>query len=154
VSEPQRLLVRDVPPSDMHDLRRRVLRTGTPSSNVTFEQDDRRGTVHLGAFLGARLVAIGTFFPSPTTWRPGRRAVQLRGMAVEPGVQGTGAGRFLLEAAIDRLRREGVEVLWANARDSALGFYVRLGMEIVGDGFVSGETALPHHVVVLDLEGT
>ena len=75
--------------------------------------------------------------------------MQLRGMAVDSEVQRTGAGRVLLEAAIERLRSEGAEVLWANARDSALAFYERMGMEVVGEGFVSAETALPHHVVVL-----
>jgi hypothetical protein len=41
-------------------------------------------------------------------------------------------------------------VLWANARDTALGFYVSYGMHVVGDGFVA-TPGLPHHVVVLDL---
>jgi GNAT superfamily N-acetyltransferase len=143
--------VRPITAPETHDLRARVLRTGTPSTSVTFPQDDLDGTVHLGAFLEGRLVGIGTFFPSPTPLRPEQPAVQLRGMAVEPSLQGTGAGRVLLEAAIGRLRAEGVHVLWANARDTALGFYERLGMEVVGDGFVSAETALPHHVVILDL---
>ncbi len=143
--------VRAISAGETHDLRARVLRSGTPSTTLTFPQDDLDGTVHLGAFLDGRLVGIGTFFPSPTPLRPDRRAVQLRGMAVEPSLQGTGAGRVLMEDAITRFRHEGVEVLWANARDTALGFYERLGMQVVGDGFVSTETALPHHVVILDL---
>jgi hypothetical protein len=41
--------------------------------------------------------------------------------------------------------------VWANARDSALGFYERAGFTVAGDGFVTDDTRLPHHAVVLDL---
>lgn len=141
----------EITSADTHDLRLRVLRAGTPSSSVRFPQDDHEDTVHLGAFVEDRLVGVATLFPSPTPWRPERHAVQLRGMAVEPVLQGAGVGQALLEGAVERLRARGVEVLWANARDTALGFYQRLGMSVVGEGFVSKDTDLPHHVVVLDL---
>jgi hypothetical protein len=41
--------------------------------------------------------------------------------------------------------------MWADARDSALGFYRRAGMEVVGDSYITEATGLPHHTVVLDL---
>ena len=40
-------------------------------------------------------------------------------------------------------------VLWARARDSALGFYRRHGFEVVEPGFVDKTTAMPHHVILL-----
>jgi hypothetical protein len=40
-------------------------------------------------------------------------------------------------------------VVWAKARDTALGFYLRLGWVVVGEGFVYN--GLPHHTAVLDL---
>ena len=83
--------------------------------------------------------------------REGRRAAQLRGMAVDTAHQGRGIGRQLLDAAMERLRNAGFEVLWANARDTALPFYRRVGMEVVGEGFLTSDTKLPHHVVVRDL---
>jgi hypothetical protein len=42
-------------------------------------------------------------------------------------------------------------VLWAKARDTAVGFYERLGMHAEGDGYVTPDTGLPHHTVILDL---
>ncbi len=138
---------------DTYDLRRRVLRDGTPSDEVRFPEDDVPGTFHLGVRdEHGKVVAVATFCPAPTTWREGRRAVQLRGMAVDMAHQGTGVGRLVLEAAVARLWADGAEVLWAWARDSALVFYQRFGMAIVGDGWMSQETLLPHHTVVLDLE--
>ena len=57
----------------------------------------------------------------------------------------------MLDEAVARAQREGNEVLWAWARDSALAFYLRAGLEVVGDGWMSAETLLPHHDVVVDL---
>jgi len=146
------LTVVEISAEDAYDLRRRVLREGTPSDEVRFEQDAWPATFHLGARdeVGA-LVGIATFFPSPTPLREGRQAAQLRGMAVDDARQGTGIGRLLLDAAMERLRNAGFEVLWANARDTALPFYRRLDMEVVGEGFLTRDTKLPHHVVVRDL---
>lgn len=149
---PSPLTVVEISAEDAHDLRRRVLREGTPSDEVRFEQDAWPATFHLGARDAAgALVAIATFFPSPTPLREGRQAAQLRGMAVDTARQGTGIGRQLLDAAMEGLRNAGFEVLWANARDTALPFYRCLGMEVVGEGFLTSDTKLPHHVVVRDL---
>ena len=149
---PAPLTVVEISAEDAHDLRRRVLREGTPSDEVRFEQDAWPATFHLGARDAAGgLVGIATFFPSPTPLREGRRAAQLRGMAVDTAHQGRGIGRQLLDAAMERLRNAGFEALWANARDTALPFYRRLGMDVVGEGFLTSDTKLPHHVVVRDL---
>lgn len=141
-----------MPVDATHDLRRRVLRAGLADANVSFDEDARPEAFHLGVFdEGDRLVGIGSFFEEPCPHRPGARAWRLRGMAVEPDVQGQGVGRVLLEAAVRRFRTDGVQVLWAHGRDSALGFYQRHGWVVLGDGYVTDETMLPHHDVVLDL---
>lgn len=133
-----------------HDLRRRLLRESRADAEVSFAEDHLPGTFHLGVVDGSgAVVAVATFFPRSTPHRPGARAVQLRGMAVEPGQQGSGVGRLLVEAAVARLREDEVHVLWAYGRDTALGFYERLGWEVVGEGFVT--QGVPHHTVVLDL---
>jgi ribosomal protein S18 acetylase RimI-like enzyme len=134
------------------ELRRRVLRSGTPSRDPRFPEDADPATFHLAArdATGA-VVATATFTPKPTRVRPGARAAQLRGMAVDAAAQRRGLGTALMVAGVERLRADGFTVVWANARDSALGFYERLGMSVVGDGFVAVESALPHHVVVMDL---
>ena len=46
-------------------------------------------------------------------------------------------------------REAGAEQLWANARDTALGFYLETGWEVIpGSEHISAETQLPHHVIV------
>lgn len=154
------LRVELIPAQTTFDLRRRVLRGGQPEADVAFPQDALPGSFHLGVFAeGCRdrgaspdaVVAVASFSPESTTHRPGRRAVHLRGMAVTFECQGQGVGRLLFAAAVARLRDDGAEVLWCNARDTALDFYRKLGFAVVGDGFIQPETGLPHHVAILDL---
>jgi GNAT superfamily N-acetyltransferase len=142
----------EVPVEDTYDLRRRVLRAGTPSGAVTFAADDAPDTVHVAAVDDdGRIVGIATSLAAPCPHRPGRTARRLRGMAVEDSQRGSGIGLLLLAALVERARTAGAGVVWADARDSALGFYRRAGFAVVGEGFVTADTALPHHVVVLDI---
>ena len=135
-----------------HDLRRRVLRVGTPSTELTYAQDDADGTIFLGVSHDSRIVAVSTW--TPETW-PGasrhqpRPAVWLRGMAVEPALQGQGFGALLVRAGVERAWANGAEVVWASARDTALPFYLRLGFTIDGDVFTDAATGLPHHHISL-----
>jgi thiamine transport system ATP-binding protein len=137
---------------ETHELRRKVLRAGTPSDRVQLPGDEDVGTAHLAAVDAAgRVVGVATLVDAPCEPRPGAPARQLRGMAVDPAWQGRGVGRMLLDGLAELARAEGAEVLWANARDTALGFYLRGGFIVAGEGFVTTDTALPHHRVVLDL---
>ncbi len=94
------------------------------------------------------MVAVSTWLVRPFAEDPDVPAVQLRAMATAPDLRGSGLGGVLLEAGVARALAGGAGVVWANARDSALGFYERHGFSAVGDGFVDPTTALPHHVVV------
>lgn len=139
-----------------HPLRRLVLRDDDPARSVVFDGDDEPGTFHLGVIDDSRdgshddgeIVATSTWLPRPTDHAPGDNAVQLRGMATSPALQGSGVGGLLFDAAVELCAQRGYDVLWANARDSALTFYERHGCVVTGDGFVDATTGLPHHVVL------
>jgi ABC-type nitrate/sulfonate/bicarbonate transport system ATPase subunit/predicted N-acetyltransferase YhbS len=140
----------ELTPTETHPLRAAVLRNDTPSRELRLDGDDEPTTVHLGVRDGAgRLIAISTWLrrPPPGSERDG---VQLRAMATAPDVRGQGAGDLLLDAGITRARAAQPDVvLWARARDTALGFYRRHGFEVVEPGFVDETTAIPHHVILL-----
>jgi GNAT superfamily N-acetyltransferase len=122
-------------------LRGQVLREGRVHDG--FPEDEWPATLHLAVRQDGRVVGVATFIPREEgVW-------QLRGMAVDPEVQGRGIGRALLEAAAGRLRAAGGRSAWANGRDTALGFYERLGWRTVGDGYVMA--GIPHHRTELDL---
>ncbi|HUQ39911.1 MAG TPA: GNAT family N-acetyltransferase [Acidimicrobiales bacterium] len=141
----------DIAVEDAHPLRRSVLRGGRPDAEVTYTEDADPDTFHLGGLVDGRVVAVATVAPAPTPLRPGARAWRLRGMAVDPELQGCGMGRRIMDEIFTRVRSRDGQVLWADGRDTALGFYSRVGMEVVGDGFVPPGSTLPHHVVIIDL---
>ena len=143
--------IREISAEEAHPLRRAVLRGGDPASDVRYPQDDQPGSFHLGVEVDGELIGIASFSPADTPYRTGVRAWQLRGMAIAPEFQGQGLGGALLAEAADRIRADGAHVLWCNARDTAIGFYDGLGFIVHGDGFVTADSGLPHHVMVLDL---
>ena len=143
--------VEEIPAEFTHDLRRRILRGSRPDAVVGFPEDDRPAAFHLAVRRDDTTLAVASFSVEETPYRPGSSAVRLRGMAVDGPFQRQGLGRLLVTTVVDRLRADGVDVLWCNARDSAIGFYARLGFGVVGDGFVLAESGIAHHVMVLDL---
>jgi GNAT superfamily N-acetyltransferase len=149
------LRVEDVPAEATHELRWRILRESRPGAPVIFPEDSRPDAFHLGVRDNDNaIVAVASFSRETTPHRPGRSAVRLRGMAVDWPAQHHGVGRLLIATVVERLRRAGVDVLWCNARDSAAGFYSRMGFEVVGDGFVLPESGIAHHVMIRDIRST
>ena len=120
-------------------LRTQILRPHFDEGRLCeFEQDDHQDTVHFGLVDAVgRVVAVATFFPQPCPEKPRPQALRLRGMCVEPVLQGMGLGERLLEAALGRLAVQfpSAEVVWCNARVSAAPFYEKMGFERIGQVF-------------------
>ena len=138
----------ELTPEQTHPLRLAVLRSDTPTTDVAFAEDTLPGAMHLGIEDTGALVATSSWIPRPFAGAPARTAIQLRGMATLHALQGSGVGAALLQAGIERARASGAELVWANARDTALTFYLRHGFEVHGHGFIDATTQLPHHTVV------
>jgi GNAT superfamily N-acetyltransferase len=138
--------------ADTSPLRRTVLRDGTLSDVVEFDGDDLTTTFHLGVRLDGEVVAISSWMRRPFDAEPDRDAFQVRGMATDPAHRGRGFGHRLLVAGIERCRERGATLVWARARDTALGFYERRGFTTVGPGYIDTTTGLPHHDVVRPLD--
>lgn len=137
--------VREVEGSSLVGLRRKVLKDNDPEAIATNPLDDDPATRHFGGFVGDRLVASASFFLTSPPRRPDLVSYQLRYMAVDFDAQGHGYGARLLDEAQKELRASGVQQLWANARDSALGFYLATGWSLVeGSEHLSAESGLPH----------
>lgn len=144
--------IREVPVESIRPLRRQVLRAGMANQSVDFDGDDEPSTFHLAAVDSKdRVVATSTWLRRDFGDRPGAVAYQLRGMATATDRQGSGLGTRLVRVGLDRLATEGVDLVWANARDTALDFYRRLDFTVHGEGFVERVTGLPHHLVVLEI---
>jgi GNAT superfamily N-acetyltransferase len=133
-------------------LRMAVLRDGTPSRDPRYAEDNHDTTLHLVTRdADGMIVATSSWLPRPFPPEPDTPAVQLRGMAVDKTLQSRGVGASLLAAGIERARSIGAVNVWARARDSALAFYERNGMTVVGDAFTDEATGMSHHLVVVRL---
>jgi GNAT superfamily N-acetyltransferase len=147
--------IRRVEPERLHDLRRRVLRDNDPTKKVADDRDQEDSAWHFAALDGDEVVGCGSFYPSPTPFPSEGLTYQLRYLATDESRQGQHIGSALLAAAEDQLSSIKVDRLWANGRDSALGFYDRQGWErIAGSEHLSAETGLPHTVITKSLRET
>jgi len=132
----------------LHEVRRRVLRNDDPAIYRPDPRDEEATSLHYGGFLGPRLVVSASFFPSAPPMNPLLVTYQLRYMATDFDVQGHGYGARVLAFAEADLLALGVEQLWANGRDTALGFYESAGWRTVESSqHLSPETMLPHTVI-------
>jgi len=142
------LRVELVHPHALHELRRRVLRSGDPEISVADPRDEESSALHVAGLLGERLVVSASFFPSTSPVNAQLVTYQLRYMATDFDVQGRGYGALVLEVAEAHLRALGAEQMWANGRDTALGFYRATGWSALeGSEHLSPETQLPHTVI-------
>ncbi len=136
-------------------MRRAVLREGDADAVVAWDGDDEWESFHLAVVDDDEtVVGVVTFLDRACPVRPGQfPARQLRGMAVLPERQGSGVGATLLAAGLDRCRAEGVAVVWAHAREVAVGWYEAHGLRAEGELYdhPAGDRVLPHRTVVAEL---
>lgn len=67
---------------------------------------------------------------------------QLKQMAVSPKYQGKGLGAKLVTFAEDFSKKKGMRKIELHARQSAIGFYKKLGYQTYGEEFF--EVGIPH----------
>lgn len=132
-------------------LRVRVLRKGTPTTNAHYVEDLSADAVHFGILRDGEAIATSTWFMKECPEQPGTAAMQLKGMAVDDTLQTSGLGRQLIDAGVALAKERNAALVWARARDSAIGFYEKCGFTVCGDGFIDGPTDMPHHIVVRTL---
>jgi len=143
--------IRPITAAAARPLRQEILRVGLPPEASIYPGDDDPRAAHLGAFdADGALVGIATLC-KPEDRVAGRApyhspGLRFRGMAVTPAWEGKGVGGMLL-AAVRRLARErGAKELWANARETAVGFYVQKGFTVVSHEFEIAGLG-PHFVI-------
>jgi predicted GNAT family N-acyltransferase len=117
-----------------YELRGAVLRPN--GGEIIWDGDEDPATFHLAARIDDRVVGVVRFSPAPCPWRPlARAAWQLRGMATEAAVRGSGAGRAMVDDGLRRVAERGGDVVWCDARVSAVGFYERVGFIVVTEEY-------------------
>lgn len=95
--------------------------------------DDFDG-IHFGLYDNYELTGVVSLFEKGTT-------AQFRKMAVLPSDQGKGFGTQLLQYVIDFCKQEGIQLLWCNARTSAIEFYKKIGFLTTGEPYLQNQLA-------------
>ena len=141
-------MVQQLSIEEIMSLRVRVLRKGTPVTHAAYPEDSHSDVVHLGIVRDGQAIGTSTWFMKECPEQRGAPAMQLKGMAVDDTLQTSGLGRQLIDAGLALAAERGAYIIWARARDSAIGFYEKCGFDVVGDGFIDEPTGMPHHIVV------
>jgi ribosomal protein S18 acetylase RimI-like enzyme len=145
---PTAVSVDEVPAEVTYALRGAVLRPN--GGEITWAGDEDPATFHLAARTADdRIVGVVRFSPAPCPWRPDATAAwQLRGMATDPAVRGTGAGRALVDEGLARVAARGGDLMWCDARVAAAGFYERMGFTVVTGEYEKPDVGLHLGLVI------
>ncbi len=130
-----KLALRFIPAEETYIVRHPVLRPGRPLSSCVFDGDTHETTLHVGGYLNNELVAVGSFFKNDHAEHNLQNAIQLRGMAVLEAHHKKGFGRQILEYAETYFKNKNKNIIWMNARVSALKFYSKLEYNTIGTVF-------------------
>ena len=117
-------------------LRNEVLRMPLGLAFSEEELHEEKDSFHLALREGAELVACLVLKPLD------ERCIKMRQLAVRDNAQGKGFGRELVNYAHSLAKERGYAEIVLHARETALGFYEKLGYQVEGNPFT--EVGLPH----------
>ena len=117
-------------------LRNEVLRKPLGLSYDPAELAGEKDSFHLALRKGAELVACLVLNPLD------ERCIKMRQLAVRESSQAKGFGRELVNYAHSFARERGYAEIVLHTRETARGFYEKLGYDDEGDSFT--EVGLPH----------
>lgn len=142
-------MVKFIPAELTLGLRSKILRNGLAPAECVFPTDHVQGAFHLAYGVGDEIATIASFFPK--SYKDSKEeGYQLRGMATDEGFGGKGYGAELVKFAIAYIKNTNAQYIWCNARTSAVGFYQKLGFQLMGEEFEIAGVG-PHYEMILNL---
>jgi GNAT superfamily N-acetyltransferase len=120
---------------DTFPVRSAVLRQGKPIETCSFLGDETVGTTHFGLYIENNIIGVASVFTSNNENFDNKTQLQLRGMAILKEYQNMGFGKLLIEEIFNFIESTQVELLWFNARETAVSFYEKLGCTKKGASF-------------------
>jgi GNAT superfamily N-acetyltransferase len=120
----------------MVELRKEILRRPLGLDFTAADLEAEKEDILIGAFDEERILACCLLK------KLDGKSCKLRQMAVHGSLQGKGVGASILHFAENIARDRGFRKMVMNARKTALGFYGKLGYQVVGEEF--DEVTIPH----------
>jgi ribosomal protein S18 acetylase RimI-like enzyme len=132
--------------TETYPVRHIVLRAGKPIESCQFDGDELVSTHHFGYYLNNQIIGVISLFEIKHEQFVAQKSFQIRGMAVLPSFQKQGIGEALVKEAEKFCTTQKADLIWFNARTTAVGFYQKMGYEIVGSEFEINEVG-PHFLM-------
>ena len=123
----------------MVKLRNEILRQPLGLSFTPDELAKEKEDILIGAFDDDEMLACCMLTKAENN------CLRLRQMAVQNNLQGKGIGASMMNFAELISRDKGYKKLIMHARETAVGFYEKLGYKVVGDKFT--EVTIPHFIM-------
>jgi ribosomal protein S18 acetylase RimI-like enzyme len=123
----------------MVQLRNDLLRKPLGLHFTPEELEKEKEEILIGAFEEEKMLGCCMLIRHDNT------KVRLRQMAVLNNLQGKGIGRALMQFAENIARDRGFHKITMHARKSAIGFYEKLGYQVIGEEFE--EVTIPHYIM-------
>ena len=138
--------IQEITATRTYPVRQLVLRAGKPIESCHFVGDELPSTHHFGYFTANQLLGVISLFEAENVTFSEQKSFQIRGMAVLESHQKKGIGEALVREAETFCKKQKTTLIWFNARTSAVGFYKKMGYEIVGSEFEIKEVG-PHFLM-------
>lgn len=133
------LTLKEITALETYSVRHPVLREGKPMESCHFEGDNLQSTIHLGLYINCALIGVVSLFKNKNEAFEEKTQFQIRGMAVLKHHQKRGYGEKLLHEAEEIAEKYNCNLLWFNARETAIPFYEKAGYSIHGKPFEIGD---------------
>ncbi|MEL1253199.1 GNAT family N-acetyltransferase [Flavobacterium sp. DGU38] len=127
--------IKEISAHETYIVRQPVLRKGKPLTTCFFEGDNLQSTHHFGLFESQNLTGIISLFLKHNPIFAENLQAQIRGMAILESHQKKGFGERLIKHCEEYCLANQFDLIWFNARESAVGFYKKMGYETTGSSF-------------------
>jgi predicted GNAT family N-acyltransferase len=128
-------IIKQITAKETYFIRGNVLRKGQSIESCYFDGDDLETTIHFGLFDDENCIGIVSVFQNKCNNFDQEFQFQIRGMAVLDTYQNKGYGRQLIRKCELHLNQEKHALIWLNARENAVSFYLKMGYSILGHPF-------------------
>lgn len=128
--------IKEITAQETFLVRNLVLRLEKPIETCFFDGDNSEQTKHFGYFDNTKIVGVVSVYKNKNAIFKFPNQYQIRGMAILEEFQGNGCGKLLVKHCEDYLISSEANLIWFNARETAVPFYEKLGYTKNGFPFV------------------
>jgi|TARA_B110000444_G_scaffold217994_1_gene217292 GNAT superfamily N-acetyltransferase len=119
------ILLKIVRSNELLEIRSKVLRNNTSHENCKFNGDNKKSSVHIGAYRNDQIVGGISIIKNNCNYKELKNCYQLRGMCVLDNFQNNGIGNKILNEAEKQCKNLDINNIWMNARIKAAPFYLK-----------------------------